>query len=450
MSTRITSFDKSKAFSGRIHNVIPGGAHTYSKGDDQFPELAPAAIHHGRGSRVWDVDGNEYLDCSMGLTSVTLGHAYEPVLARVREELDRGANFQRPSVLELEMAERFLGLVPQHDMVKFAKNGSTVTTAAVKLARAMTGRTLVAFPGDHPFYSYDDWFIGTTACSKGVPEEIARLSVTFTGCDLASLKALFERYPGQIACVITEPEKSTCDRGCGCGGDAGAFLLEAINVAHADGALFVVDEMVTGFKAAWPGAIAKYGLAPDMATWGKGIANGFSFCALTGKRDVMELGGIQRSGEERVFLISTTHGAETHALAAALATIEEFERADVLVHNHAIGRLLADGCVRAVCTRGLQPVVQVTPCEWMPTFVFRDEAHEVSAGFRTLFMQEMIKRGVLFQGTFVPCFSHSNEDVDLFLQAFDESLEVYQLALRNGYRTFLTGEPAKPVFRRLV
>src|SRR5688572_10287010 len=189
-------FTRSKAYSARVHDRIPGGAHTYSKGDDQFPELAPAAIARGKGARVWDIDGNEFLDCSMGLSSVSLGHAYEPVLERVKQELERGVNFQRPSVLELETAERFIGLVPGHDMVKFAKNGSTVTTAAVKLARAKTGRKLVAFPGNHPFYSYDDWFIGTTACSTGVPEEISRLSVTFNACDVESLRALFLRYPG--------------------------------------------------------------------------------------------------------------------------------------------------------------------------------------------------------------------------------------------------------------
>ena len=212
----ITDFSKSNLYRDSIHKLIPGGAHTYSKGDDQFPLLSPAAISRGKGAYVWDIDDNMYLDCSMGLTSVSLGHAFEPVLNAVRSELENGVNFQRPSFLEKEMAEKFLALVPQHDMIKFAKNGSIVTTAAVKLARAFTGRKLVAIPGDHPFYSYDDWFIGTTACNKGVPNEISDLSVAFKSCDINSLKQLFERYPGQIACVITEPEKSPCGNGCTC------------------------------------------------------------------------------------------------------------------------------------------------------------------------------------------------------------------------------------------
>lgn len=450
MSRTMIDLTKSQAFRARIHDLVPGGAHTYSKGDDQFPLLAPAAIDYGRGSHVWDIDGNEYLDCSMGLTSVSLGHAYEPVLKRVRAELDRGVNFQRPSVLELETAERFLSIVPQHDMIKFAKNGSTITTAAVKLARAMTGRTLVAFPGDHPFYSYDDWFIGTTPASKGVPDEVARLSVTFKGCDLASLEALFARYPDQIACVITEPERSTCGSGCPCNGQPGEFLRRAIDLTHRHGALFVADEMITGFKTAWPGSIVKHGLTPDMATWGKGIANGFAFCALTGTREVMELGGIRARGHEKVFLISTTHGAETHAMGAVLATIDEFERKDVVSHNHAIGRQVVDACSRAVVARGLNSYLRVMPCEWMVTFAFFDREAQASPGLRTLFMQEMIERRVLFQGIFVPCFSHSAADVAAFVAAFEASLENLSRALDAGYQNFLVGDPARPVFRKIL
>ncbi len=277
----ISNFVASDEYRNAIHKIIPGGSHTYSKGDDQFPILSPAAIEYGNGAHVWDIDGNMYLDCSMGLTSVSLGHAYKPVIEAITKELDRGVNFQRPSVLERTMAEEFLSLVPDHDMIKFAKNGSIVTTAAVKLARAKTGRKLVAFPGNHPFYSYDDWFIGTTPCSKGVPEEFSQLSVTFNGCNIDSLKELFQRYPDQIACVITEPEKSTCS-GCTCNSSPEKFLNEAIELTHENGALFILDEMVTGFKTGFPGSISKFNIKPDMATWGKGIANGFSFCALTG------------------------------------------------------------------------------------------------------------------------------------------------------------------------
>jgi glutamate-1-semialdehyde aminotransferase len=436
------NYPNSDRYRERIHQLIPGGAHTYSKGDDQFPAVAPAAIAYGKGAYVWDIDGNKFLDCSMGLTSVSLGHAYEPVLAAVRAELEKGVNFQRPSYIEKDIAEAFLALVPCHQMIKFAKNGSTVTSAAVKLARAYTGRKLVAFPFDHPFYSYDDWFIGRTPCDLGVPEEVTALSVTYKSDDLASLKALFEKYPGQIACVISEPEKGPAL--------PPNYLKDAIDLTHQHGALYIIDEMITGFKTDFPGSIKKYGVEPDMATWGKGIANGFSFCALTGKAEVMNLGGIKDTGKQKVFLISSTHGGETHTLAAGLATIKEFREKNVIAHNHSIGDYFLQKVRAVISNKGLSDHIQVSDANWMPLFTFRDEKKEPSMGMRTLALQEMIARGVLFQGAFVPCFSHQQEDVDFFANALDESLEVYKKGLADGYATWLKGEPTKPVFRKYL
>jgi glutamate-1-semialdehyde aminotransferase/spore coat polysaccharide biosynthesis protein SpsF (cytidylyltransferase family) len=445
----ISNFKESDKYRSKIHDLIPGGAHTYSKGDDQFPQLAPAAISHGKGAYVWDIDGNQFLDCSMGLSSVGLGHAYEPVLQKVKQELDKGVNFQRPSVLEKEMAEKFLALVPQHDMVKFAKNGSIVTTAAVKLARAKTGRKLVAFPEDHPFYSYDDWFIGKTACNLGVPEEVSNLSVTFKSCDLNSLKELFEKYPDQIACVITEPERSALGEN-QFGPSAKDYLEKAIELTHKHGALFIIDEMITGFKTALPGSMTKFNLQPDLSTWGKGIANGFSFCALTGKKEVMELGGIRNIGAEKVFLISTTHGGETHALAAGIESINEFVNKDVINHNQKIGEYFIKKCNAVLQLSNLTEYIELLPCNWLPVFIFKDKNKVSSMGYRTLLLQEMIKRGVLFQGAFIPCFSHTNNDVDYFAEALSESLVVYKKALEEGFEKYLVGSPTKPVFRKFL
>jgi spore coat polysaccharide biosynthesis protein SpsF len=446
---KVTNFKESDDYRRQIHSLIPGGAHTYSKGDDQFPVLSPAAISHGKGSHIWDIDGNEFLDCSMGLSSVSLGHAYEPVLDAVRNELVKGVNFQRPSVLEKEMAETFLELIPQHDRVKFAKNGSAVTTAAVKLARAKTGRKLVAFPGDHPFYSYDDWFIGKTPCNKGVPEEFAALSVTFKSCDINSLKLLFEQYPGQIACVITEPEKNMCSM-CTCNNGPGDFLKQAIELTHSNGALFVVDEMITGLKTGFPGSIAKFGIEPDMATWGKGIANGFSFCALTGKKDVMDLGGIKNKGEEKVFLISTTHGGETHAMAASVATLKEFKKNDIVAYINNYGFRIIEICQHLIDKHDLGQFIQIISSTWMPAFGFKDTNGEACAGLRTLVMQEMIKRGVMFQGVFIICYSHTEDDLFYFCKAFEEVMEVYKLALKEGYEKYLIGDKAMAVFRKIL
>ena len=206
------------------------------------------------------------------------------------------------------MAQTFLSIVPQHDRIKFSKNGSTVTTAAVKLARAYTGRKLVAFPADHPFYSYDDWFIGKTQCNKGVPDEFSALSISYQSCNINSLINLFEKYPNQIAAVITEPEKPNCTN-CSCSLSTKDYLQKAISVTKKNGAVFILDEMITGFKVDFPGAITKYNLTPDLSTWGKGVANGFSFCALTGKKEVMDLGGILNKGRGKgVFNINYSWG----------------------------------------------------------------------------------------------------------------------------------------------
>lgn len=441
---------KNNEFKEKIHHYIPGGAHTYSKGDDQFPENAPTAISHGKGAWIWDLEENRFLDCSMGLTSVSLGHAYQPVLDAVVEEMSKGVNFQRPSYIELEMAEAFLSLVPQHQMVKFAKNGSTVTTAAIKLARAYTGRKLVAFPADHPFYSYDDWFIGKTLCNKGVPEEITALTVTFKSCDINSLKALFAQYPNQIAAVITEPEKPHCGNACDCIKPVQEFLKEAIELTQKEGALFIMDEMVTGFKTDLPGSISKFDLNPDMATWGKGIANGFSFCALTGKKEIMELGGILNEGEEKVFLISTTHGAETHSLRAGIKTIELFKKENVIGHIRQTAQYILSECNKLIEQNGLSASIQIQGNNWILGFVYKNKEGQIDAAYRTLFMQEMIQRGVLFQTAFVPCLSHGNEEIAFFMEAFEQSLAIYKKALKGNINDYLIGKPAKPVFRKFL
>ncbi len=437
----ISNFRNSDEYRSKIHDLIPGGSHTYSKGDDQWPTLAPAAIARGKGAYVWDLDNNQFLDCSMGLSSVSLGHAYEPVLNEVRKELEKGCNFQRPSYIEKEMSEKFLALLPGHQMVKFAKNGSTATTAAVKLARAFTGRNLVAIPTDHPFYSYDDWFIGKTACSRGVPEQVTKLSLGFDSKDLTTLAKLFADYPKQIAAVISEPERVfPMDEN---------YLTKIISMSHKNGAIFIQDEMVTGYKTAFPGTMTKPGSPiPDMATWGKGIANGFSFCALTGKKEIMELGGIRNEGEEKLFLISSTHGGETHAVRAAIATLEEFQKHNVIAHNHKLGHSLINTTSKIIESKGLSKNIKVTSTDWMPAFMFLDRTGKSSDGLRTLAMQEMIKRGVLFQGIFVPCFSHTVKDVDVFTSAFSEMCDLFSNALEKGFESFLVGPPAKAVFRK--
>ena len=203
---KITNFKNSDKYRSKVHNFIVGGAHTYSKGDDQFPILSPAAISHGKGSFIWDIDGNKYIDCTLGLGSISIGHAHDTIIKEVIKEAKKGINFQRPSKIELDVAKEFLSILPNMDLIKFTKNGSSATTAAAKLSRAYTGKNIIAFPNDHPFYSYDDWFICTKEINSGIPRDVKRLSVTYDSRDPDSLNDLFKKYKNKIACVITEPE----------------------------------------------------------------------------------------------------------------------------------------------------------------------------------------------------------------------------------------------------
>ena len=438
----ITDFSKSDSYRHDVHDVIVGGAHTYSKGDDQFPRLSPAAIARGKGGHVWDVDGNEYVDCTLGLGSVSLGHAYEPVLKPVREALEQGSNFQRPSSLELEVGRAFLALCPGMERIKFAKNGSNVTTAAVKLARAFTRRPRVAIAASHPFFSFDDWFIGTTQVNAGIPDAIRQLSLRYDTREPETLEQLFRKYPGEIACVITEPEELTpIDP---------EMIREANRIARKHGAVFILDEMLSGFRAGLPGSYTEYGFEPDLTTWGKAIGNGFSFCALAGRADIMELGGIRQEVDPRVFLLSSTHGGEHHVLAAALAVIREYREKDVLKALRHLTSTVAEGVRQTIRDAGLSDYIEAHVSSWRIVFVFRDREDEISAPYRTLMLQEMIGRGVLYQGVFLPCFTHSEADISHFLAAFRSSCNVYRQALDGGVENLLVGDPTRPVFRKYV
>ena len=432
------SFSTSDAMRRRAHDVIPGGAHTYNKGDDQYPEHAPGFIVRGQGCHVWDADGNEFIEYGMGSRAVSLGHGFAPVVEAAYKQMQQGTNYTRPARIEMDYAEALLDLIDAAEQVKFAKDGSTVTTAAVKLARAHTGRDMVAVCADHPFLSYNDWFIGTTAMDAGIPGAARSLTVSFSYNDLPSLQALFDRYPGKIACIILEPAHQEEPRS--------DFLKKALSLCHANGALFILDEMITGFRWHLRGGQALYGVTPDLSCFGKAMANGFALSALLGKRDIMELGGLRHS-KDRVFLLSTTHGAETHALAAALETLKTYREASVIDVLYDRGRRLARGVRQAAEALGVQDYFQVVgrPCDLVYRTCGPD--HRPSQPYRTLFLQELIRRGILAP-SFVVSYSHSEADIDRTVEAVYGALKIYKEALYGGIDSFLTGRSVQPVFRR--
>jgi glutamate-1-semialdehyde 2,1-aminomutase len=422
----------------RAHALIPGGAHTYAKGDDQYPVLAPGFLKRGQGCHVWDVDGNEFIEYGMGLRAVTLGHAYAPVVEAAHRQMLLGENYTRPAAIEVECAEQFLSLIEGYDMVKFGKNGSDATTAAVRLARAYTGRDLIARCADQPFFSVDDWFIGDTAMSAGIPKAIQELTLQFRYNNIESLRSLFEQNPGRIACVIleaataVEPEPD--------------FLQLVQELCRSEGAVFILDEMITGFRWHNAGAKQVYGISPDLSTFGKGMGNGFSVAALAGRREIMELGGLQHD-RERVFLLSTTHGAETHCLAATIETMQIYRRDNVIEFMYRQGERLRAGVNRAIDTLGLKGSFEVLGRAPNMIYATRDQSRQPSQAFRALFLQETIRRGLIMP-SLVVSFSHSDADIDRTIEAIGEALQVYRRALDDGVERYLIGRPVKPVFRK--
>jgi glutamate-1-semialdehyde 2,1-aminomutase len=439
VDTHTDRFEASRRLQRKAHGLIPGGCHTYAKGDDQYPLLAPGFIARGAGCRVWDADGNVYIEYGNGNRAVGLGHAYPPVVKAAREALDQGCNFTRPSTLEVECAETFLGVVPAAEMVKFCKNGSDATSAAVKLARAYTARDLVAICADQPFFSVDDWFIGTTPMSAGIPEAIQQLTVAFRYNDIASVRALFERYPSQIAACILEAARSDEPRD--------GFLHELQRLCRANGTLLILDEMITGFRWSNGGAQREYDIEPDLSTWGKALGNGFSVSALAGKREYMRLGGLDHTDKPRVFLLSTTHGAETHALAAANATMQVYRDEPVVEHLYRQGARLRTGAEAAIARHGLASHVRVVGRPCCLLFATLDRDGKPSQAFRTLLLQETIKRGVLMP-SLVVSYSHTDADIDATVEAIDGALAVYALALEDGPERHLVGRPSQVVYRR--
>ena len=431
-------FSRSRSLQQKAHRIIPGGSHTYAKGDDQFPEQAPGFIVRGKGCHVWDLDGNEFIEYGMGLRAVTLGHAFEPVVEAAHKQMILGLNFSRPAKLEVDLAESFLELIDGADMVKFAKNGSDVTTAAVKLARAFTGRDLVAICGDQPFFSTDDWFIGSMEMNAGVPKAIIDMTLKFRYNDLPSLEELIRKHQGQIACVLLEAEAMF---------PPAAGYLEAVRkLCKEQGIVLIFDEMITGFRWHLGGAQKFHGVTPDLSTFGKAMGNGFAISALAGKRELMRLGGIDHD-QPRVFLLSTTHGAENHALAVALETIRVYRENDVVGYLWRQGERLKGLVNRSILENRLTGHFEILgrPCNLV--FATHDRNRQPSQAFRTLFMQELIRRGVIAP-SFVVSYSHSDADIDRTAEAVFEAHRVYRLALDEGIEKYLAGRPVKPVNRR--
>jgi glutamate-1-semialdehyde 2,1-aminomutase len=427
------------SYQDRLLKVIPGGAHTYSRGFDQYPTNAPQILTGGKGAYIFDPEGKRYLDYGMALRAVNIGYAEDAIDDAAIEQIRNGNNLTRPSTIELDAAELLVDQIDSVDMVKFTKNGSSSVSAAVKLARAYTGRELVARCAEHPFFSYDDWFIGSTPLTRGIPQETLQKTKLFRYNDIASLETLIAEHPDQFACVVLEPAATEEPRD--------GYLHKVQELCKKHGIVFILDEMITGFRWHMKGAQHVYGIKPDLCTFGKAMANGFSVSCIAGRREIMELGSIETEGRERLFLLSTTHGAEMSGLGAFVATVKFMHEHKVVEHLWDYGRKLLSMMERQAQAHGIADSFKVGGAACSPFYLTLDKSGANSLPLRTLFSQEMIRNGVLMPWIALS-YRHGDAELALTEQAIDAAFRVYRRALEEGTENYLQGPAIKPVFRK--
>ena len=411
----------------RAQELIPAGTQTFSKGPSQVaPGTAPKYLQRGQGSHVWDVDGHEYIDFTMGLLPIILGYAHPRVNEAVERQLREGSTFSLMHPLEVELAEMLVELIPCAEMVRYGKNGSDATAAAVRVARHHTGRDVIACCGYH---GWQDWYIGSTTRNGGVPKAVQELTKPFTYNDAGSLREIFAANPDRVAAVILEP--MTFEQ------PAPGFLEEVRDIAHDNGALLVFDEIITGFRFAPGGAQELFGVTPDLSTFGKAVANGFPLSGVAGRAEIMR-------GFEEVFF-SGTFGGETLSLAAAKATLDELREKDGPAYLTQIGARLKDGATELIERHGLEAHVS---CPGLPVWTCMAFTGTDPMGAKTVFQQECIKRGILFMANHNLSLSHTPEDIDETLEAYDAALGTLAAAIESDdIDGVLEGPRVQPVFR---
>jgi glutamate-1-semialdehyde aminotransferase len=421
---------RSQQLLARARELIPGVTQTLSKSPSQWVQgVAPCYLQRAHGAHVWDVDDNRYLDFPMALGPVLLGHGYPAVNQAIVDQLRSGITFTLPHPLEVDVAERVLALVPGVERVRFAKSGSDATSAAVRLARAHTGRERVIVAGYHGWH---DWFIGSTSWPRGVPEAVRALIRPVRFGDILALEAELEGNPGAVACVVLEPVGALEP-------DA-SVLQQIVDLAHAHGALAVFDEVITGFRLAPGGAQEHFGVNADLVCFGKGLGNGMPISALAGRAEIMD-------GLRDVFF-SGTHGGETLSLAAARATLDTLVSEPVHEHLWALGRRLQAGVQGAIREHGLQDWVSCSgAAPWTIVTVREPQVEDGLLPAKSLLQQEMLRRGVLFNGSNFISYAHTPTDIEFAIEAYDESLQVLAEALPDGVSKRLVGPPVSAAFR---
>lgn len=423
-------FTKSNKLLKKAEAKIPLASQTFSKSYLQYVKgCSPLFAARAKGARIWDVDGNEYIDFINGLLPVILGYQYKAVDDAIKKQLKKGIIFSLSSPLEYELAQLLIKHIPCAEMVRFGKNGSDVTTGAIRLARAITKRDHIAVCGYHGWH---DWYIGSTVRNLGVPKSTGALTHSFIYNDLNSLKNIFKKYKGKIAAVIMEPMNYIEPQG--------NFLRKVKALVHKNGALLIFDEIITGFRFGLGGSQKLFRVTPDLATFGKSMANGMPISALVGKRKYMK-------NISDIFY-SFTFGGEALSLVAAIATIKEMENKKVIPYIWRLGAVLQNGANKLIKKHGLSDIMRVAgkPC-WQIFMISSTEKYS-DMEIKSYLQQEILQNGFLWQGQHNMSFSHTYEDIKRLLEVYDKIFAKLKMFIKTGgLKENLRGKPITQIFK---
>ena len=425
-------FSKSEHLLERELKVSPLAAQTYSKSYRYFSRgMAPSYMERGEGCYIFDVDGNKFIDFMCALGPVTVGYNEPKVNAAVIRQVKRFASGSLQSELEVELAEKLCEIIPCAEMVRFVKNGGDATTAAVRLARAYTGRDMILMSGYHGMH---DWSIGASENHKGVPEAVRALTKNFTYNDLSDLEQKLKE--NQVAAVILEPIQSN--------GPKEGYLEAVKELTHRYGAILIFDEVVSGFHYALGGAQELFGVVPDLVAFGKGLANGYPISAVAGRRDLLE------QIEQGVF-VSTTFGGDSISMAAALATLKILETPGFYTHIKEIGTILRDGIQERIDRYDLGEILSVSGMPQHCGVAFEGHGSLSYLDIHSVYSQEMLRNGIFVFAIYFLNMYHGEKEAALYLNATDQAFSMIKKAIdKDSLDGILTGGKVDPVFKRNI
>ena len=423
-------FSQSNLWLERAEKTIPLGSQTFSKSRIAYPKnVSPLFIKRGQGCQVWDADDNQYTDFVSGLLSVSLGYCNKTVDDAVIEQIKSGVTFSLPHPLEMIVAEKLVSLIPCADMVRFGKNGSDATSAAIRLARAYTGKEHVAVCGYH---GWQDWYIGSTSRDLGVPEATKALTHTFSYNDIDSLEQVFTNNKNKLAAVILEPMNTQFPQN--------NFLQQVKDLCQQHGAVLIFDETITGFRFNMGGAQQLFGVTPDLATFGKGMANGYPISAVVGRKDIMCL--------MTDIFFSGTFAGETLSLAATQATLNFMLENNVVEHLNTMGEQLKTGLAGIINDMKAQEWLSVSGHAVWSFLNIGAHGTYSAIELKSLFLQEMAQRGFLLGGGHNLNYAHKSSDIDALLTAYQAVLPLLAETIRNeDFSLKFKGELLEPVFK---